>query len=235
MVLVCTAVLAAGCGSSESVSSKPAAAILTASRAAARQASAVHVLSEVFRLGSDPKARTKPTPTSTVELQLNGDGAGRARLQLLGRESQAIRVGNTLYLNGGQRFKRRLENLTGHYIAAGTWVKTPLRASELAGFAALTEPSGELALLLRNPTLSLTKGPLTTIDGLEAIELKTTGKLYTGAIYIAATGIPYPLMIEKHGQETSTTTFTNWNKPTQLTPPTAAVPAASLAKGAGVG
>ena len=81
---------------------------------------------------------------------------------------------------------------------------------------------------MQNPTLSLTKGPITTINGQKAIELKTKGKLYTGAIYIAATGTPYPIEIVKHGRETGQTTFTGWNQPVTLSAPAGAVELSQL-------
>jgi len=212
------------CGSSENIASRSPAAILAASRTAARDASAVHALSAVYDERADPKVKTKakPLPMLTLELQLTG-GDGRARLVLLGTESEAIRIGDTLYVKGGPGFDQRLARLTGQQIAPGTWVKAPANTTALASSAALTEPMRELTLLLANPTISLTKGPVTTIDGHKAIELKTEGKLYTGAIYIAASGTPYPLLIVKHGLENARTTFTGWNQPTQLTAPTGAV------------
>ena len=217
VVLACTAGFAAGCGaSSDPVASRSPAAILAAARSAAESASAVRVQSAVY------DGRRSKTPSLTLELQL-ASGGGRAVLSLLGRESEAIRVGNALYVKGGAAFYRRLARLTGRHLAPGTWVKAPVNGSQLAESAALTEPTGELAVLLHNPTISLTRGTTTVLDGQKAIELKEKGKLYTGAIYIAATGTPYPLLIVKHGQETGRTTFTGWNQPVSLTAPTNAV------------
>jgi len=219
----------AGCGSSESIGSKSAAAILQTSTTAARNASAVHVSSQTFIVRAEPKTKTKPRPASTLELQLSG-GDGRAKLALLGSESEAVRIGQTLYVKGGPRLYRRLNERTGAHTPTGTWLKAPANDPELTDFAALTEPTGELSFILRNPTISLTKGATTTVDGQKAIELKTKGKLYNGAIYIAANGTPYPLLILKQGRETARITFTNWDHPAQLAAPTGAVALASLEK-----
>ena len=208
------------CGASDSVSSKSPAAILAASRAAAREASAVHVLSQTYVAIGDPK--TKAKPALTIELQLSG-GDGRARLVLGRREHEVTRIGNALYIKGGPEFDRQLARVNGQHLAPGTWVRAPANSSQFAGSVALTEPAGELSLLLRSPTLSVTKGPITTIDGQKAIELKTKGKLYTGAIYVATTGKPYSLMIVKHGRENSTTTFSGWNDPETVQPPANAI------------
>ncbi len=231
-VLAVIAVVLGGCGSSEDIASKSPAAILAASRTAAQKASAVHVKSQFYittttRSKAKGKPKTKLVPASTIELQLTSNG-GRARLVSLGGESEAIRVGSTLYVKGGPALYRNLARRTGVHVAPGTWLKAPANGGRLAESAALTEPGGELTLLLASPTLSLTKGATTTIKGQKAIELKTRGKLYTGAIYIAATGTPHPIEIVQHGRETSQTTFTGWNDPVTLTAPAGAVELSKL-------
>ena len=211
------------CGSAEDLASKSPAAILAASRTAAREASAVHVLSEVYDQRPDPTPKTTTSPhPAKLEIQLSGDN-GRGRLVLGGNETRALRIGNALYLSGGPVFDERVERLTGKHIAPGTWVRTPAHGSTGSQLTTLTERTGALASLLSNPTISLTKGANTTVDGRKAIELKTKGKLYTGRIYIAASGSPYPLLIVKHGLENAHTTFSGWNQPAQFSAPAGAV------------
>lgn len=214
--------LVAACGSSSDTSSKSAAAILEASRTAARDASAVRVTSQVFGSRVGPKTKSKPRAIVTLELQLSG-GDGHAKLAFFGAKSEVIRIGQTLYVKSGPRFYRRLNERNGTHVPNATWLKAPVGSTEVTNLAALTQPSGELALLLRNPTLALTKGTPTTIDGHKAIELKTKGKLYTGAIYVAATGTPYPLQIVKHGRENALITLSGWNEPGQIAAPSGAV------------
>ncbi len=235
-IVAVIALVLTGCGgSTESLASKPAAEILAASRTAARKASAVHVKSQyyttaIIRSNAKGKPKTKLVPTSTIELQLTHEGA-RARVELLGRSSEVIRIGNTLYAKASPAFYRHLAQRTGTPVPPGTWLTVPANGTQLPEFAALTQPGGELTLLLRNPTISLTKGHTTTINGQKAIELKTKGKLYTGTIYIAATGTPYPIEVVKHGRETGQTTFTGWNQPVPLTPPTNATELGKLEHG----
>lgn len=223
-----------GCGSSESLDTKSAAAILAASRAAAQKASTVHVHSQFYATAilrgkkRTDKPKTKLVPTSTIELQLAGERGGRARVAYLGRESEAIRIGNTLYVKSGPQFYERLEQRTHAHVPPGTWVKTTANGSETSQFAAFTEPGGELTLLLAKPIVSLTKGPTTTVKGQKAIELRTKGKLYTGAIYIAASGTPYPIEIVRHGQEPGTITFTRWSDPVTVAAPADALQLSSL-------
>ncbi len=228
-IVAVIAVVLTGCGgSAESLASKPAAEILATSRTAALNATAVHVASQAFASTGNVRSKVrKLKPISTSDLQLT-TGGGRARVVLLGSESEAIRVGDTLYLKSSPAFYRRLAQRTGVHVAPGTWLKTPAHGAQLTGFAALTEPSSELDLLLSDAAVSLTKGPITSINGQKAIELKTKERFYTGAIYIAATGKPYPLEIVKHGREAGQTTFTGWNQPVTLSAPAGAVELSQL-------
>ncbi len=90
--------------------------------------------------------------------------------------------------------------------------------------------SRALSLLLRGAG-PLTKGATTTIGGQQAIELKETGTPYTGSIYIATAGKPYPILIVKHGQETGQTTFSGWNQPITLSAPANAIELSKLGRG----
>ncbi len=210
------AVVLTGCGgSSENIASKSAGEILAASRTAALSASSVGVVDEA----------SQGRLSVATRLQLARDG-GRGSLSFLGLRYEALRVGNTLYVKGDPVFYRRLAKRTGAHVPPGAWVKAPVSGSGLASYAGLTDMGRELGLLLN--TGRLVKGATTTIDGQQAIELKTKGKLYSGAIYIATTGVPYPLQIVRHGRENAKTTFSGWNEPVTLTAPAGAVELSGL-------
>jgi len=55
------------------------------------------------------------------------------------------------------------------------------------------------------------------------IALEQTAKLYSGALFIATTGKPYPVELVKHGKETGQTTSSGWNQPVSLSAPANAV------------
>lgn len=218
LVLTLLTMPASGCGGSEEdITTKSAGAILAASRAVADEASAVRVHSNISQ-GRLP---------FTIELHLAGREGGHARLVIANSTSEATRIGQTVYVKPSPAEYRRLAR-TGLHVPAGTWIQTQAGGSKLGAFGALTEPTTELAVLLADPSVSLTKGAVTTIHGTKAIELKTKGKLYTGAVYIAASGKPYPLEIVKHGRETGTVTFTGWNDPATITLPTNTVELSQL-------
>lgn len=218
LVVALAAVLAGCAGSGNGVGSKSAAEILAASRTAAQSASSVHVVSR----SSQDKGRL----SVAYDLQLASGGA-RTHTTIFGRSDEVVRIGDTVYVKGGPVLYERLARKTGVHVPQGAWLKEPpsLRVPEQ------TDLSSELGLLLRAPTVSLTKGATTTINGQKAIELKETGKLYTGAIYIATTGKPYPILIVKHGRTTGQTTFNGWNDRVMLSSPANAVELSKLERG----
>jgi hypothetical protein len=203
-------VVLAGCGGSSNngVASKSAAEILAASKSAADSASSVHVA-----------GKNSQGPLSiTLNLDLASNG-GRGQISVLGNAFELIRVGSTLYLKGNPAFYQRLG--AAAHPPPGTWLKAPSKSGQLAQLAAFTEPTRELNTLLS--TVGPAKGATTTINGQKAIELKESGKLYSGSLYVATTGKPYPIEIVKHGRETGQITFTGWNKPVSLTAPPSAI------------
>ena len=211
----------AGCGGSagNGIASKSPSEILAASNAAALSATSVHVVD-----------KNAGGPLSlTLNLELAGDG-GRAQLSLLGVAFEEIRIANTLYVKGNPFFYKRLGRIerlgaTVH-VPKGTWLKAPANSGKLAQLAAFTERR-ELALILRS-TGPLTKGAASTVNGQQVIELKEAAKLFTGSLFIATTGKPYPIQLVKHGKESGQITFTGWNQAVSLAAPANAVELAKL-------
>lgn len=206
----------AGCGSSSNgVASKAPAEILTAARAAAQHASAVHVTSS-SRVG--PGSLTLNASFST--------NRSRATLSFFGLDFEVIRVGNTLYVKGNQAFNAQLERALGIRVPRGRWLAGATTGT-LAQIAAFADMKTEVPLLLSGRG-TITKGSATKIDGQPTIELNQAHQLYSGALYIATTGQPYPVALRKTGRETGQTSFTNWNQPTSVDPPADVVELSTL-------
>jgi len=199
--------LLAGCGGSSGngVASKSTTEILAASRAAVQSASSVHVS------GQSAQGPLK----LTINLRL-ANSAGHAQVSVLGINFEVIRTGGTLYLKGGPAFYRQLGITTN--VPPGAWIKVanPGQAVGLTGYTELQSEVNRIATSANPPT----KGAATTIDGEPVIELRTSGKLYSGRLYIATTGQPYPLALTKTGKETSDITFSGWDQPVTITAPT---------------
>jgi hypothetical protein len=212
LALLVTLLALAGCGgsSSDSIASSSSAQILAASIAAAQGANSVSIVSE-SSFGRLPL---------TAELQL-ASGGGRAKLSFLGLDYEILRIGSTVYLKGNPAFYRRLFHRRVH-VPAGAWLAGSASGG-LSGYARLTDLGSRLRLLLR-ATGPLSKGGVTTVEGHPVVEVKSEAKLFSGSLYIATTGKPYPLKIVKHGHETGSTTFSGWNQPVLLRAPASTIP-----------
>jgi hypothetical protein len=206
-----------GCGSSDNgVASKSASEILAASIAAAKSASSVRLTTSSSGLG-------------TTKLTLNASLArekGQARLSFLGIVVEAIRLDDTLYIKGNAASDARLESVMGVKIPPGTWLKGP-SSGVLAQVGSFADMTKELPLILSRGS-GLSKGATAKFDGQSAIALKETAKLYTGTLYVATTGEPYPIKLIKHGRETGQTTFSGWNDPVSVSAPANAVEISQL-------
>jgi hypothetical protein len=204
------------CGSSDNgVASKQAGQILASARAAAQSASSVHMV-----------ASSKITHGGSLKLDgsLAKDQA-HVQVSLFGMTMEVIRDGDTLYVKGNRQFDERLEVTLGVKVPSGKWLKGT--TSSLGQIGSFTEIDRELPVILSGSG-KVTKGAKVEIDGQPAITLKLTRKLYSGTLYVATTGEPYPLKLLKRGRETGQTTFTGWNDPVSLTPPANAIEISQL-------
>lgn len=217
LVLVTLAI--AGCGSSSSsgnsVSSKSATEILAASKAAADSASSVHVVGTLTNNG---------TPI-TLNLHLASGKGGRGQISQGSLAFELIVVGDTLYIKGSPAFYSHFGGAAAAQLFQGKWLKAPVSGGELGSLAALTNFSKLLDQTLTTHD-TLAKGATKTIAGQPAIELRDSTQ--NGSLFIATTGKPYPVEIVKHGSETGHISFTDWNQPVSLSPPSGAIDLSQL-------
>ena len=217
-LLAAAALASCGGSSSDPALSGSPAQILTASRTAATHASAVHI---------QTTASQGPLTLNT-DLQLSNTG-GRAKLKFERLSYEVIRIANTIYLKGTPGLYRRL--LAGNHVQvpSDVWLEGSATTGSLARYTPLTSLPVQLDRQLTGGPF--TKGTTTAINGQKAIELKETGKLFSGSLAIAATGKPYPIQIIKHGRETGRTTFSGWNQPAALSAPPDAIALSTLEHG----
>lgn len=214
-----TAALAAslaGCGgaSSNGVASKSPHEIYAASLAAVDSATSVQAASVQ---GHGPLA-------GKTKVQLTSNGA-IVQITVASTTLELIRIGDILYVKGIPAVYSHL-GARGP-VAGGQWLKLRASSPRAAELARYTELSKEVNQLIGSPG-TLTKGGTTTVNGQKAIELKQKNKYYTRDLYIATTGKPYPVELLLSGEVTGQLTFSNWDKPTSLTPPANAVELSKL-------
>ena len=219
MTALATACLLAlsGCGSSDNgVASKSGKEILAASKAAAVSASSVHVLAKSAQGGLKF--------TSDSEL---GEDESRAKASFLGVDFEVIRIGQSIYAKGSQAFYARLLGSAAH-VPQGTWLKGSAGSGKLGQLTSITELAGQLNRQL-STSRPVTKGATTTVNGQKVVELKEVGKLYKGALYVATTGKPYPIVLVKSGRrETGRTTFSGWDEDLSIGAPSPSVDVSTL-------
>ncbi len=215
------AVAADGCGGGSSgngVASKTPTKIVAATQAAADGASSVHVSGSVVSGG---------TPIALDMHLLQGRGAtGQITEGGLGLE--LIETEGTVYVRGSPAFYRHFAGSAGAELLEGKWLKAPASNSSFASLASLTDLRGLLDGALTNHG-TLVRGPTTTTEGQPAVGVTDASQDTT--LYVATTGMPYPVAIVKRGAGGGRVVFDKWNEPVTLTAPANAIDITKLGGG----
>ncbi len=202
-------VLLVGCGGAatdEGIEAKTPEQILAASQVAADAAGSVHVSGAILS-GSSP---------ITLDLSLLANSGARGQLSQNGVSVEVIRIGQTLYVKGSEAFYRSLAGPSATRLLAGRWLKASASDKGFSSLASLTDLRTLVDTTFANQG-TLTKGPLTTIDGESAIAIGDRAK--GGTIYVATTGLPYPIQVVGGAASAGTVTFDRWNGPVALAAP----------------
>jgi hypothetical protein len=211
LALLLVAVLLGGCGSSgaagNGVAAKPAAEILETSRSAAERAATVHVAGSILGAG-------KPI---SINMELVADKGGQGRLTQGDLEIELVGLNKAVYASGNAAFYERFVGAGAASTLRGTWLRQASARGPLRSLAPLTDlPQLIEIALVGHGTLS--RGATTRIDGRSAIALEDPSA--GGTLYVATTGIPYPLAITRRGPDAGKLVFDRWNQPASITPPT---------------
>jgi hypothetical protein len=208
------AVALTGCGGSGSgagastsfahESGKPAAQIFADVRSVVAAATSVHLAGHV---GGQTSV--------AVDLHLSRTG-GSGRVSASGLAFKVTRIGKAVYFTGNEGFYRRFTNAAGIRLLDGRWLKVPATDRRFGPFTGLTDMSGLLGQLL-HPSGTVTKIGSRTIAGQRAIGLRDSAN--GGVLYVAASGVPYPLEIRSTGSRAGTVEFDHWNQRITLTAP----------------
>jgi hypothetical protein len=216
-LLALSIAMLAGCGGSSStsaadngVASKSANDIVSASKAAAANASSVHVSGSLVTDGAHV----------TLDMSLASGKGATGSLSENGLSFKLIMVGDTAYINASPAFYRQLSGEAAAKLLAGKWLKAPANTGEFGQLGQLAD-MGKLLDTVLSGHGKLTKGATTTIGGQSAIAV--TDSTQGGTLYVATTGQPYPLQISKAGSEGGKITFDRWNQPVSIKAPAKSV------------
>ncbi|MHB1538313.1 MAG: LolA-like protein [Solirubrobacteraceae bacterium] len=224
-IAVCvTAVSAAlaGCGGSSGngIEAKSASAIVSAALRAAETAKTVHVSGSGKAEGSSVR----------VDLKIDGAAGAVGTITKGSLSVRLIRVGSRAYINGGAAFYERYGGSEAAKLFKGRWLEASATKGEAAALSDLTSLKSLLSGI-RPEAGSLKKGATQRVDGVETIAVTDAAK--HGTLYVATSGKPYPVAIEKEGAEGGRFNFSEWEKPVSVTAPTNTINLEKLEKQAG--
>ena len=212
LAVVCVLALA-GCGGSGRSGAKPeparpAAQILHDARAAVAAATSVHLAGHV-------------TSTVAVRLDLHlATAGGSGTVASKGLAFRVTRIGRTVYFTGTKTFYEHFTNAAGVALLDGKWLRVPASERRFASFSALTNMRSLLGQVLQ-PAGSVVKAGTRTLDGVRVIGLRdASGR---GTLYVAATGVPFPVEVVTTGAHPAVVRFDHWNQQVTLQAPPAPV------------
>jgi hypothetical protein len=223
-VLALVGALLVGCGGSGSsengVAAKSPTEIVSATKAAATGASAVHVSGSIVSGG---------VPIS-IDLQLVAGQGGKGQISENGLSFQLVQVGGYAYISGSSAFYSHFAGSAAAQLLQGKWLKASATTGSLASLASLTDLHRLLESALAKTGASLTKGSVTTVEGQRVVPV-TDSSAEGGTLYVATTGQPFPVQISKSGAGGGKIVFSEWNKPVTLTAPANSVDLSQLQSG----
>ncbi|HLH14867.1 MAG TPA: hypothetical protein VKV16_08775 [Solirubrobacteraceae bacterium] len=204
----------AGCGGSSSgngLSARAPARVLAQALAAGTRAATVHVAGSILSGG-------KPISLN-MELVSGKGGAGLVALD--GLRLRLVGLDGSLYVAGNDAFYERLAGPSASRRLRGTWLKGPQDAPALRALASLTSLREVVEDALADHGRALTHDGVSRIHGRSAFAIGDLSG--DGTVYVAATGVPYPLEIVWTGTRRGKLSFEDWNEPAAIAAPTSSV------------
>jgi hypothetical protein len=219
-ILLASAVLLAGCGSSGAKSNgeatKAAAQVAADALKAAVAAGAVHVSGSVVSSGT----------ALTLDIHIVKGKGGAGEMSEQGLKFQLVRVGGKAYIKGSDAFYKKFAGAAVASLLHDKWLAGSATTGSLAALTSLTDISKLFNGALGAHGALKNEGE-TTYKGQKAVAIKDTTK--GGTLYVAATGTPYPIAIvaPNNGKEGSIA-FGDWNKAVSISAPKGAVDIGSM-------
>lgn len=224
MVLV-LAVVAAGCGSGKASpnptttrssgggeASKPASQVLADALNAADSASSLRMSGNISSKGEH----------IGVDLSIAKGKGAKGSVSVAGDKAELVTAGRSGYLKAGAAFWGQFAGSSlGATIAQvlhGRWLKFPLGNAQFKPIVVLSSPKALFDQLKAGADSTLKNSGETTYKGEKVVALDVGAK--NGTLYVATTGLPYPVAFVKTGADGGTLTFSDWNQPVALTAPT---------------
>ncbi len=212
-----------GCGSSGSssngIAAKAPAQIVAAAKSAAVGAATVHVAGSILVEG-------KPI---SLDMELVADKGGTGRVTLGALSIRLIELDGSLYVSGSPSFYERVAGPAAARRLQGIWLKGPAAGGALRSLASLTDLGKLLGgTIAGHGALSRAAG--VTVDGRGTVGVSDLAQGAT--MYVASSGIPYPLEIVWGAAKRGKLLFEDWNEAAEIAAPTHAISIEQLQRGA---
>jgi hypothetical protein len=221
LALVLAGVVLAGCGghgksaASNGEASKSADKVLADAKAAADSASSARVSGNIVSGGT------------AIKLDLSmGSGQANGSMSTSGFSFDLIRIGNTAYIKGSDDFYKHFAGAAVAQLLHGKWLKASIVSGRFASLAPLTSISVLFDKVASNHGKLANDGGK-TFDGQKVVEIRDTSD--NSKLYVAATGKAYPVaIVGGKKSQSGTITFSDWNKPLQVSAPKGALDISKL-------
>ncbi|MFE2600627.1 hypothetical protein ACFXCZ_29715 [Streptomyces sp. NPDC059396] len=167
------------------------------------------------------KADTKEgTGTVLTDMALDKKGNCAGTMSMNGEGTATLsKVGATVYMKFDEEMLRaqgkgqpKEETDAVVKMLADRWVKTDGKAPDAKDLMEFCDLDDFLAEFENGDSVAR-KGPLTTVDGQQAITLYETDGTSDYTMYVATEGKPYLLKVVVKGKDAGTMAFTDYNKP----------------------
>ncbi len=210
LAAVLAAAVLAACGSSSpsdnGLASKTPEQIVDAARSAARGAATVHMSGSMLSAG-------KPI---ALDMELVAGKGGKGNIVVDGLGVDLISAERGVYVSGNSALYATIAGPAAARVLQGRWLKVPPKSPSYAPLNSLASLEGLVDATLTDHG-SLVAAPSTTVDGVPAVGVRDPSKGAT--LYVAATGVPYPLEIVKPAGGPGRIVFDRWNQPVILKAP----------------
>jgi hypothetical protein len=164
-------------------------------------------------------------------MELVGRNEGKGSVTLEGLEIRLIDVDRAVFVKGSKAFYTRFAGPKAAKLLQGKWIEGSVDHGSLASFAALADLDKVIDSTLSDHG-TLSPAGRATVRGKGAVGV--TDATQDGTLYVATTGVPYPLEIVKSaaqagsGARAGKIVFDRWNKPVALAAPTNSISLAHL-------
>jgi hypothetical protein len=210
----------AGCGGSSSgsgIASESPQKILNDSLAAANSLKSVHAAGTV----------NSGSQHITLDIQLVGGKGGQGQITLGGLSFKLVGLNHFAYMQAPPAvWEKAGAPASAAKQLQGKWLRTPA-TGQFGSIASLTDLHTLFKQLLTQHGKKLKTGGESTVAGRKVVAVKSD----QGTLYVASTGKPYPVELDKPGSDGGKIDFDRFNEAVSLSAPTNTIDLPSVSGG----